>query len=267
MKYRIGEVARVLGISTDLLRYYEKKGVVAPQKGKYNDYRYYDSWDINFLLDCLWFKNFGFSLDQISDMVRSYSASDITDMFLAKEEELESTIKRCELLLQRSAEHRLGMERIKLLGSCNVEVSPSGACFLNRYGDEYPDTEDLEPYARRWLELMPYNHRYFELSERALCGEDPSDYRWGYFISDDYIEKLGTKPEPPMIRLNAVKSLHTVCRSSGKGMFGPRMLSHAVDYAKENGLDFTGPARGTLLASVCEDGELWGYFEAWIPIE
>ena len=48
MRYKIGDVSRILGISTDLLRYYEKKGVVQPQKDKSNDYRYYDTWDINF---------------------------------------------------------------------------------------------------------------------------------------------------------------------------------------------------------------------------
>ena len=37
MQYKIGDVARILGISTDLLRYYEKKGVVAPTKDKQND--------------------------------------------------------------------------------------------------------------------------------------------------------------------------------------------------------------------------------------
>ena len=66
MRYKIGDVARILGISPDLIRYYEEKGVVSPQKDPYNNYRYYDTWDINFLLDCLWYKNFGFGIDQVA---------------------------------------------------------------------------------------------------------------------------------------------------------------------------------------------------------
>ena len=69
-KFKIGETARILGISPDLLRYYEKKGIVSPEKDAVNGYRYYDFWDINVLMDCLWFKNFGFSLEQIADIVR-----------------------------------------------------------------------------------------------------------------------------------------------------------------------------------------------------
>ena len=41
MRYKIGDVAKILGISPDLLRYYEKKGVVKPVKHRSNDYRYY----------------------------------------------------------------------------------------------------------------------------------------------------------------------------------------------------------------------------------
>ena len=51
MKYKIGDVARILGVSTDILRYYERKGVVTPEKDESNDYRYYESWHINFLMD------------------------------------------------------------------------------------------------------------------------------------------------------------------------------------------------------------------------
>ena len=31
MRYKIGDVAKILGIPTDLIRYYEKKGVVSPE--------------------------------------------------------------------------------------------------------------------------------------------------------------------------------------------------------------------------------------------
>ena len=266
MKYKIGEVANVLGTSPDLLRYYEKKGVVTPQKGKYNDYRYYDAWDINFLMDCLWFKNFGLSIEQISDMVRSYSAQDISNMFSSKEDELRSTIKRCQLLLKRSQEYREGMQRLSLLGKCDIDVSPAGVCFLNRHADEFPSPDKLAPFSRQWLELMPFNCRYFEISQSALRGEDDLDYRWGYFLPSDYAEELEFEAEPPMVLLEPQRSIHTVCQSSGKGQFGPKILEHALRYAEENGYTITGPARGILLASVCEEDKLNGYFEVWIPI-
>ena len=102
----ISKFSKAAGISAYTLRYYEKKGVVKPTKDPDNDYRYYDAWDINFLMDCLWFKNFGFSIEQIAEMVRIPSARQLSTLFYEKEDELRATITRCELLLRRSEEHR-----------------------------------------------------------------------------------------------------------------------------------------------------------------
>ena len=44
-EYLIGDVAQMVGLSRDALRFYEKKGVINDRK-KYNGYRYYSEEDI-----------------------------------------------------------------------------------------------------------------------------------------------------------------------------------------------------------------------------
>ena len=154
MKYKIGEVSRILGISADLLRYYEKKGVVHPEKNRSNDYRYYDSWDINFLTDCLWFKNMGFSIEQIADIVRIPGVDALDELFRGKEEELEESIRRGQLLLRRSREQREDLERARtLLGRCEEAERPETLLFLNRMGENYQRDAVTEAAARRWARL------------------------------------------------------------------------------------------------------------------
>lgn len=268
MRYKIGDVARILGISTDLLRYYEKKGVVTPYKDVHNDYRYYDSWDINFLMDCLWFKNFGFSIEQIADMVRIPSAEDLQDIFVYKEDELRSTIRRCELLLRRSQEYRAQLDRIDdLLWECELADSPEVVRFINRVGNEYPTGEGLERFARQWLEAMPFNHRYFEISVPALTGGDDMDFRWGFALTPEYVRALDFPVTPPAERIPAQRCVHTFFSSRGKDNFSARHLDYALAWARERGLAVAGPAQGMLTASLLEDGELSGYFECWIPVE
>jgi DNA-binding transcriptional MerR regulator len=268
MRYKIGDVARILGISTDLLRYYEKKGVVTPTKDKSNDYRYYDAWDINFLMDCLWFKNFGFSIEQIADMVRTVSTGELMDMFEDKETELRETIRRCQLLLHRSEQRRQEIERIPLLlKKCAIAESPDMVRYLNRVGDEYPVEANLEPMARKWLAYMPFNSRYFEISDASLRAGKDRGYRWGFALDMEYVAKLDFDPAPPVVRKPPRKSIHTIFRSRGRGGFSPRLLGYALEYADKNGLVITGPAQGILLASTVEDDVLGGFFEAWIPIE
>ena len=41
--YKIGEAARLLGLSTEALRYYERKGLIVPHKDSASNYRYFDA--------------------------------------------------------------------------------------------------------------------------------------------------------------------------------------------------------------------------------
>ena len=267
MKYKIGDVSKILGISPDLLRYYEKKGVVAPTKDPENDYRYYDAWDINFLMDCLWFKNFGFSIDQISEMVRIPSTSDLSALFCQKEDELRALIARSQLLLKRSEEHRKELERIpQLLGKCELSYSPEVIRYINRYTNTFDNSSQLQKLSHDWLDLLPLASRCFEIAQEDLLQDDGKDYRWGLALTIDYADQLHVKREPPVAHLPSELSIHSIFKSSGKGNFSPRHIRYMVDYAKENGLTISGNARGMLLASVLEGYYLTGYFEVWLPI-
>ena len=269
MKYKIGDVSRILGVSTDILRYYERKGVVTPEKDETNDYRYYDSWHINFLMDCLWFKNYGFSIEQIADMVRIPTAGDLSELFSLKEEELRAQIRRCELLLKRSAEHRAELALIdRLLYKCEIAQSPEYIRFIDRIGQNYMTDSVTNETAKAWLEALPFNHRYFEMPSEAVMPGNEDDYRWGYSLSAEYAGELGFTVKPPMIRFPSRKCIHTVFKNSGgKGGFSPSLLEYTLEYARKEGIAVYGPIHGTLLCSVMEDGVLTGYFEAWIPID
>ncbi len=268
MMYKIGDVAKILGISPDLLRYYEKKGVVMPMKGEHNDYRYYDFWDINFLLDCLWFKNFGFSIDQIADMVKILSSSELNDLFLKKEDELQATIARCELLLRRSEEYRRDLQLSReLLGVCDIVESPEYIRYLNRYTDTYRNSPALQKLSHDWLGLMPFTRRCFEIEKDDLLDEGGKDYAWGLSLGMEYVRLLNVSTAPPVVHIPAQKSLHSVFTNTGKGNFSPQLIRYMVDYCDAHGLTICGPARGNLLCSVAEGDGLTGYFEVWLPIE
>ena len=179
MKYKIGDMAKILGISPDLLRYYEKKGVVSPVKDRNNDYRYYDTRDTNFLVDCLFYKNFGFSIEETSELVRSCSIDEIAGRFLENETQLEESILRQQLLLRRSQEYRRSIAATRrvlpYILAENALGQPLGYACAHpwRYGrDAYAwDTETtiyLAPAARRLgLGTLLYNGLLAALAEQG----------------------------------------------------------------------------------------------------
>ena len=269
MRYKIGDVSRILGISADLLRYYEKKGVVRPQKDKSNDYRYYDTWDINFLIDCLWFKRFGFGIPQVAYMVTDCYHGDLISLLDEKSDQMASEIRKQEQLLARLREYREAVVRVKAgLGVCDIQDSPELICYLNRFNYSYNYTPELQKLSRQWQEYMPFTQRYFEIPQEGLVGEG-GDFAWGFSLRTEYAEELGVQVKPPVKRLPSRRCIHSAFRSSGRNAFTPKHLSFLLDYAKAQELKLAGNAMGTLVCSVREEGsdDMTGYFEVWLPVE
>lgn len=67
MNYTIKQTARITGLSTDTLRYYEKEGVIAPKRCE-NGYRYYDENDIAALKYIVVMKYAHFTLSEMKSM-------------------------------------------------------------------------------------------------------------------------------------------------------------------------------------------------------
>ena len=266
MQYKIGDVARILGISTDLLRYYEKKGVVAPTKDKQNDYRYYDVWDINFLIDCLWYKSSGFGIPQIAYMVSDCYYGDLVSVLEEKETELMDSIHRQELLLRRIRQHCEQVSRVKdMIGKCDITLSPESVCYLNRFDTYYDNAPEMQRLAKQWLQYMPFLQRYFviPLDPQSSGGHL---YSWGFSLAMEYVEEFSVPVKPPVIYQPAAESIHSVFKSSGKNAFSPKHIDYLFDYAAQNGYTPAGNAQGNLVCSILEDGINTGYFEVWLPV-
>ena len=267
MKYKIGDVAKILGISPDLLRYYQKKGVVAPATGKNNNYRYYDAWDINFLIDCLWFKNFGFGIEQTAKLVSQSTYEDVLGDMRSRCDEIRASIRHEQMLLERADQYFSAMGRVRsMLGKCDLVYSPEFYRYLNRHNADYENIDERRDVSHQWLQYMPFVNRSFEIGREDL--ENLTDnYNWGYSMGMDFVEKLGVPLEPPVTHLLSEPSVHAVFMSSGKDEFSARHMQFVMDYVRENDLVITGNARGNLVCSVMEEGRLTGFFEVWLPVE
>jgi len=267
LRYKIGDVAGILGISPDLIRYYEEKGVVSPVKDPNNNYRYYDTWDINNLIDCLWYKNFGFGIEQIANMVSECSYDALLQRLENKGEDILAAIRRQELLLQRI---RLFCERLtsakSFLGKCDLRNSLEFVRYINRRNFTYDNSPALRELSRKWLKYMPFSRRYFEIPEDALA-EVRGDYEWGFSLGMQYVEEFGVEIKPPVEFMSSRLCVHSAFRIVGQNQFSARHIDYMVDYAKESDLRVVGDAFGNLACSVIEEGQPTGYFEVWLPVE
>ena len=265
--YKIGDVAKILGISPDLLRYYQKKGVVKPVTGQSNNYRYYDAWDINFLIDCLWFKSFGFGIEQTARLVSDSSYDDVLADMDRRCGEIRQSIRHERMLLDRAEQYFTAMGRVRtMLGRCDLVHSPAFYRFLNRRNTAYEAINEQQEISYQWLQYMPFVNRCFEMTRKDLEG-GTDNYAWGYSMGLDFVERLGVTLSPPVTFQPSEPCVHTVFSSAGKGGFSPKQLDFLMDYVRESRLEIIGDARGNLVCSVVEEGILTGFFEVWVPVK
>ena len=78
--YKIGEIAALYGISTDILRYYEELGILVPRRAPngYRIYRTEDLWCLNVIRDL---RDLGFSMDQIRSYIENRSVGSTLELF------------------------------------------------------------------------------------------------------------------------------------------------------------------------------------------
>ena len=95
---KIKEITKLFGITPDTVRFYEDKGLKHPKRDK-NGYRKYSIWDVMALSDCMKYKGFGFSLDEIKHITEEntpgYYSEILKKQIRNKKEEL---LKKQQLL-------------------------------------------------------------------------------------------------------------------------------------------------------------------------
>ena len=58
MEYKIGEVSKILNISKEMIRYYEKQGILKPSRKEDNNYRTYSVMDVFLLMEIIRYQLF-----------------------------------------------------------------------------------------------------------------------------------------------------------------------------------------------------------------
>lgn len=99
--YRIGDLANLMGLSRDTLRYYEKRGILPSKKGE-NGYRYYTDPDICRMISILYQRKMDFGLDDIENLWANGESIDSMDQIMENRlKEEEEAIRRHQQTIAR----------------------------------------------------------------------------------------------------------------------------------------------------------------------
>ena len=198
--YSIGEFANTFGVSADLLRYYEKKGLITPHRNKENNYRYYTDADIFSLQQACVMRSIDVPLRELKpqknpcepNKLQSY----LQERIHAIEQEIDDLNRK---LIRLEVMKNVTKNACDKLNTCEeILIRPM---YLLFYDDQL--TANGVMLASEWMRFLPFVAFTFSLPSEALfqAGETQLFPRAGLQLVARYAESQDICLDPPAVFL------------------------------------------------------------------
>lgn len=96
--YSIKEVAEIFNITTNKVRFYEKKGLINPKRDAENDYRHFNENDLIKLHTILMYRELNLPIESIKNIFKDESKDNILNHFYAQWEVINNQIHKMQLI-------------------------------------------------------------------------------------------------------------------------------------------------------------------------
>ncbi len=260
MGYHIGEVADFLDITADTIRYYEKEGIIHPQKNPENGYREYRFADISRLSDILFYRDVDFSITDIQKIMNGVSSESMLTMIREKEKEVSKILCFYGKLLTKM-ENWEKLHREALVYENRFEIRPMSSSY---HKGTYRDKGTIDIHGLS--SSIPVNQKdaYFvTLSFRcSLPGEDMEHY---FALDTEYADGLDVDFSNADFAVEShPRCLFTVCRYEDDSV---AMLKPAMEYLQSENLQAEGIAYGRQSVVTYENDNPKEHYRIYIPLK
>ena len=184
-RYRIGEVAAMLGLKPYTLKHYEDKGLIVPQIDPESGYRYYTYHQFGQVIKIRNYRAMGFSVEDVKETLESSSADEldrIKQRIACNEEEIRKLEHQNRIMAIREASIGRALDH---LGSWEIVERHVGINFLPHFvmGEALEDVRAAMT-EQRWTSLM----EEAEIAFRIDLSIADAPLTWGLALYGDLSE-------------------------------------------------------------------------------
>ena len=266
MIYKIGEVARLLGMTAEGIRYYEDSGIITPQKGNSN-VRYYNVWDIHMLIRARSYRRIGFSLSQISDLINSHEKFDLDATLTKSENDIEAEIIHKFNMLQYIRQIKnMVITAPKMVGKYRLEYSPAIYRIEVQEEHDLNTSQPYETFIREWIAKVPFVFSSALISKSDL-EEECNHYTIGFAIESEYSDYLKITENNYVRYFPEKLCINTTIPSNSGEQFSINKLKDAIRYIRSQGLSLAGDVFSRIVM-IHKDGEVYvNLHQFWFPVK
>ncbi len=185
-QYRIGDFAKYLGVTPDLLKHYEEVGILQPQRSE-SGYRYFPFNAASIMIESVRLRNYGLTLREIREILVNHSVdnADMERLFEQNRERLRQEIQLDEALL-REHEEFLRWKAPLEERNWDWEIRRSEAMLFlphtNR--DDFLQDPRIYEIVSDWMSFVP-------LVKSAMRVDPEGVLTWGFITPAREAEHLG----------------------------------------------------------------------------
>lgn len=264
--YKIGEISKMLGISSETIRNYEKKGLIRPCKDEYSNYRYFDIIQINHLLNIQRFHKYGYSLQEVGDIMQQTSMANLEMSLENKEAELinEAFYMNLKLNSIHSA-----------ISSMTQAQNAKRGCFLGKrpalYRMNYQKQFDLildnqvQAELVKWLKHADLPFMSGSASPEVIkSGKHEFDF--GFCLDKATAEFLGVNESEIVKYYEACPAIIFYYEATPESTM-PEKSKMLLDFAAENHLQIKGESISRVIFASWEPENYYISHLVWVPYE
>jgi len=265
LRYSIGDVSRVLGMTTAALHFYEKEGIIDTPKVE-SGRRYYEEADLFRLISAKKYRAMGVA---VRDIAKQFSADGMTG---------QQVLERMREKREEAAEMARQYERLKndidrLIGLCERGLYAKNAVDI-RYAEDMvmlntgdsgliPRDKAGQVIMQRYLDAMPA----VNLSIVRMQQDEPA--RFALMMPAQRAEELGFDKEANVIRrVPGGMALHAFVPCGEEQYETPEIIFRPIlSFAREHRFVQKGAMWGNLLFVDCSGGVRRHYYDAYMIFE
>ena len=262
---KINEVASMLRLSADSIRFYEKKGIIHPERQADNHYRKYSMDDIRTLYDSRIFLNMGFTLAEIVAVFTDYSEEDICRHLREKRDAITAGIRREEMALYK-IEKLLAVAELRRKGVGRFTVGLTPELYLCAYADcGELVRENIESL---YFNQVMDNHNLFDcavvIPQKQSTEPLEAQSRFGFTINVALAARYGIDLGPIAEDRQPVMAVHTVLEIPG--VINARGLEPVYAWMAAHCFEPAGDILGRMAMVRHEKGQEQRVYELWVPV-
>lgn len=261
--YRIGDLSRLFGLSSEMIRYYEKQGVIKPERDPENGYRVYSSFDVFNLLEASLYKAMDIQLSDIEKMKSSDYMTEYTERLKqyrqTKYEEINYN-----LILLEHLDQMIHRNECAVHNQGNYWIAHTPASYRFRMCESRDDTYSKIMTPESVMKsLFSASVRQF-VDSAVEFGDDHET--WYFSLEKKYAESLGVPLELAEYTEER-NELYTVIDMGELHTFRRKNLAHVREYLSKHHYELSGKITGIICGRGTQQGQYHRYIEIHIPVK